>query len=127
MTAATHGSTFGGNPLASAVASAVLDVMLEDGFLEGVVGRGRYMRERAEDVVERYPHVFELARGSGMLIGLKARRSHIDVVTGLRTHGLLTAPAADNVVRLLPPLTVSESEIDTAIEAIVAYCMEQAA
>jgi acetylornithine/N-succinyldiaminopimelate aminotransferase len=125
MTPGTHGSTFGGNPLASAVASAVLDVMLEDGFLEGVVERGRYMREQAEAVVGRYPNVFELARGSGMLLGLKASGNNVDVVTGLRAHGLLTAPAADNIVRLLPPLTISESEIDTAIEAIEAYCAEQ--
>ena len=127
MTAGTHGSTFGGNPLGSAVASAVLDVMLEDGFLAGIVERGRYMRERAESVVERHPHVFELARGAGMLLGLKARGNNVDVVSGLRARGLLTAPAADNIVRLLPPLTITLSEIDTAIEAIEAYCAEQTA
>ncbi len=100
--------------------------MLEDGFLEGVVERGRYMRERAASVVERHPDVFELVRGAGLLLGLKARGNNIDVVTGLRAHGLLTVPAADNIVRLLPPLIISESEIDQAIEAIEAYCAEQA-
>jgi acetylornithine/N-succinyldiaminopimelate aminotransferase len=127
MTASTHGSTFGGNPLASAVAGAVLDVMLADGFLDGVAARGRYLRERAAAVVERYPEVFELVRGAGLLLGLKPRQNNIEVVTGLREHGLLTAPAADNIVRLLPPLTVCETEIDEAIGMIEAYCRERAA
>jgi acetylornithine/N-succinyldiaminopimelate aminotransferase len=127
MTTSTHGSTFGGNPLASAVANAVLDVMLADGFLAGVAERAAYLRSRAEAVVERHPDSFELVRGVGLMLGFKPRRNNVEVATALRAQGLLTVPAGDNVVRLLPPLTVSEAEIDQAIELIEATCRAAAA
>jgi acetylornithine/N-succinyldiaminopimelate aminotransferase len=127
MTTSTHGSTFGGNPLASAVANAVLDVMLVDGFLDGVAARAAYLRERADALVERHGDAFELARGVGLMLGLKTRRNNYEVAAELRAKGLLTVPAGDNVVRLLPPLTVSEAEIDHALEAIETSCRALAA
>ncbi len=127
MTTSTHGSTFGGNPLASAVANAVLDVMLEADFLKTVAARGAYLRERAEALVARHPDAFELVRGVGLMVGLKPRRSNLEVAAELRAAGLLTVPAGDNIVRLLPPLTVSEAEIDQALETIEACCRAAAA
>jgi acetylornithine/N-succinyldiaminopimelate aminotransferase len=127
MTTSTHGSTFGGNPLASAVANAVLDVMLEADFLETVAARGAYLRERAEALVARHADAFELVRGVGLMVGLKPRRANIEVAAELRAAGLLTVPAGDNIVRLLPPLTVSEAEIDQALETIEACCRAAAA
>jgi acetylornithine/N-succinyldiaminopimelate aminotransferase len=127
MTTSTHGSTFGGNPLASAVANAVLDVMLEDGFLETVTARGDYLRERAEALVARHDEMFELVRGAGLMLGLKPRRNNVELAAELRAAGLLTVPAGDNIVRLLPPLTVSEAEIDQALETIEACCRAAAA
>ena len=127
MTASTHGSTFGGNPLASAVANAVLDVMLEEGFLDRVAARAAHLRERAEALVARHPDELELVRGSGLMLGLKPRRANLEVAAELRAAGLLVVPAADNVLRLLPPLVVSEAEIDHAIELIESCCRGRAA
>jgi len=127
MTLSTHGSTFGGNPLASAVAGAVLDVMLGEGFLATVEARGAYLREGAEALVARHGDSFELVRGTGLMLGLKPRRSNVEVAATLRAAGLLTVPAGDNILRLLPPLTVSEAEIDTALEIVAACCRDVAA
>jgi len=127
MTTSTHGSTFGGNPLASAVANAVLDVMLAEGFLEGVTARAEHLRAQAEALVARHGQDFELVRGVGLMLGFKTRRPNVEVAAELRAKGLLTVPAGDNVVRLLPPLTVSEDEIDQAIELIEAALEAQAA
>ncbi|MEZ5864683.1 MAG: aspartate aminotransferase family protein [Geminicoccaceae bacterium] len=127
MTASTHGSTFGGNPLACAVANAVLDVMLEDGFLDRVNARGAYLRDRAEALAARYPEAIELVRGTGLMLGLKPRGNNLEFAADLRAAGLLVVPAADNVVRLLPPLIVSEAEIDQAIELIESCCRARAA
>ena len=127
MTASTHGSTFGGNPLASAVANAVLDVMLEEGFLDQVAARAAYLRDRAEALVARHPDELELVRGAGLMLGLKPRRANLELAAELRAAGLLVVPAADNVLRLLPPLIVSEAEIDQAIELIEGCCRARAA
>ncbi len=127
MTASTHGSTFGGNPLACAVANAVLDVMLEEGFLDQVNARGAYLREQAEALAGRQPEAIELVRGTGLMLGIKPRRNNIEFAAELRAAGLLVVPAADNVVRLLPPLVVSEAEIDQAIEVIESCCRARAA
>ena len=127
MTASTHGSTFGGNPLASAVANAVLDVMLEDGFLDQVNARGAYLREQAEGLAGRHPDEIELVRGTGLMLGIKTRRNNLEFAAELRAAGLLVVPAADNVVRLLPPLVISEAEIDQAIEMIESCCRARAA
>ena len=114
MTAGTHGSTYGGNPLAMAVANAVMDVVTEDGFLDKVREAAGRLRQRLEGVVAAHPDVFELARGEGLLLGLKCRPPCGDVVAAARGEALLTVPAGDNVVRLLPPLNVTDEEIDEA-------------
>ena len=111
MTPGTHGTTFGGNPLAMAVANAVLDVVLEDGFLEHVREVTRTLRQGLASIVERYPDVFEDGpRGEGLLIGLKCARPNAEVTAAARHAGLIVVPAGDNVIRLLPPLILSEDE-----------------
>lgn len=122
MTAGSHGSTFGGNPLACAVANAVLDVMLEEGFLEQVTLRGQQLRERLEDVRARWPGVIAEVRGVGLLTGIKVPERSAAFIEKLQAAGLVTAPAAEDVVRLLPPLTVSEPELDEACAMIETAC-----
>ena len=118
MTAGSHGSTFGGNPLAMAVANAVLDVLLADGFLDNVDRMAAVLRNRLSAVVARHPKVFAEVRGKGLLTGLKCVVPNTEIVDRLRKGGLLTASAGDNVVRLLPPLVIGESHIDEAVDII---------
>jgi acetylornithine/N-succinyldiaminopimelate aminotransferase len=115
LTAGSHGSTFGGNPLAMAVGNAVLDVMLADGFFTNVEKMGGRLRGRLEELVRRYPALYAEVRGVGLLLGVRAVVPNGDVVTRLREAGLLTAPAGDNVVRVMPPLIIDESHIDAAM------------
>ncbi len=115
LTAGSHGSTFGGNPLAMAVANAVLDVMLADGFFERVQDTAALLRRRLEELVARRAEVFEELRGAGLLLGLKCRVPQAEMVARLREAGLLTVGAGDNVLRLLPPLIVSKEEIEEAL------------
>lgn len=122
MTAGTHGSTFGGNPLAVAAASAVLDVMLAPGFFDQVKRSSLLLKQKLASVVDRYPDVLEEVRGEGLLIGLKAVVPSPDLVVALRHEKLLTVGAGENVVRLLPPLIVSETEIEEAISRIEKAC-----
>ncbi|HVO02300.1 MAG TPA: aspartate aminotransferase family protein [Candidatus Cybelea sp.] len=119
-----HGTTFGGNPLAMAIGNAVLDVMLAPGFLDSVAKMGRVLDRKLIDLVRRYPGVFSEVRGIGLLRGLKCVGSNNDIVDKVRARGLLTVSAADNVVRLLPPLIVTEAEIDQAIAALEAAATE---
>jgi acetylornithine/N-succinyldiaminopimelate aminotransferase len=118
MTPGTHGTTFGGNPLAMAAANAVLDVLLEPGFLEGVDTSARAFKARLADVAKRHPKVFADARGSGFLLGMKCVVPNGDMQTKLREAGLLTVAAGDNVIRLLPPLSVTQSELDEALAIV---------
>ena len=122
MVAGTHGSTFGGNPLACAVANAVLDVMLEDGFLAGVVERGRFFKERLDKVAAAHPGVIAEVRGQGLLVGLRLHRDSAGFIKALQGLGLVTVPAAEEVVRLLPPLTITEDELAHGCELIAAAC-----
>jgi acetylornithine/N-succinyldiaminopimelate aminotransferase len=115
MVAGTHGSTYGGNPLSTAAVNAVLDVVLADGFLDRVGQMGDYLRQEAEKLVAKHPNVFKGVRGAGLLQGLVAIPPNGEIVGAAAENGLLTVPAGDNVVRLIPPLTVSEAEIDEAI------------
>ena len=115
MTAGSHGSTFGGNPLAMAVGNAVLDVVLADGFLDHVTAAGDALRGRLADLAKRFPELYEEVRGSGLMLGLKCRRPSTALNRRLRDAGMLTAMAGDNVVRLLPPLIIGEAEIDEAM------------
>ena len=111
MQPGTHGTTYGGNPLAMAGGNAVLDVMLEDGFLDSVNDKARFLRQRLAELADTYPDIIEIARGDGLLQGLKCRVPNLDVVAAFRAQNLLSVPAGDNVVRVMPPLTVNEDEL----------------
>ncbi len=114
----THGSTFGGNPLAMVVANGVLDIMLADGFLDGVQQKGAALRERLEGLATKHPGVVEGVRGLGLMLGIRIRSEAAEagaVVAALAENGMLTVPAAENVVRVLPPLIVEDSHMDEAI------------
>ena len=116
MTVGSHGTTFGGNPLAMAVANAVLDVMLEEGFFEHVVEMGEKLSARLDRLVKDHPKVVEGdIRGTGLMLGMRCIPPNRDLVVALREAGLLAGPAGDNVLRLLPPLIVGEAEIDEAV------------
>ncbi len=122
MTAGSHGSTFGGNPLAMAVGNAVLDVMLEPGFLDHVASMGLRLKQRLAAIKDEYPTVIEEVRGQGLMLGLKCKLPNQDLLLALREQHLLTVQAGDNVVRLLPPLIVTEAEIDAAGAKLEAAC-----
>jgi len=115
MVAGTHGSNYGGNPLACAVGLAVIEEVSKPDFLEDVRRKSGHLRQKLEGLVAAHPDVFEEARGSGLMMGLKCKTTNMDVVKAGYSNELLTVPAADNVIRLLPPLTISEAEIDEAV------------
>ncbi|MGL4727765.1 MAG: aspartate aminotransferase family protein [Bosea sp. (in: a-proteobacteria)] len=114
MTAGTHGTTFGGNPLAMAVANAVLDVVMAPGFLDQVAATGLRLKQRLAELKDRHPHVIEDVRGQGLILGLKLKTLNTEFAAEARAAHLLVVPAGDNVVRLLPPLTIGETEIAEA-------------
>ncbi len=118
MTAGTHGSTYGGNPLACAVGSAVMEIMTDPTFLEGVRSRSGALRQKLEGLIATHPHVFEGLRGSGMMLGLKCKIPNLDVVAAGYREQVITVPAGDNVIRLLPPLNISEEDIAEAIHRL---------
>lgn len=122
MTAGTHGSTFGGNPLAATVGTAVLDVVLAEGFLESVAQNGESLKRRLLALKERYPSIIEDVRGEGLMFGVKTRIPNGDFATAARDEKLLTVLAGDNVVRLLPPLTINQTHIDEAATKLEAAC-----
>ncbi|MCC8951253.1 aspartate aminotransferase family protein [Bradyrhizobium sp. Arg62] len=122
MAPGSHGSTFGGNPLAVAAANAVLDVMLKPGFFEHVQKMSLLLKQKLASVVDRYPGVLSEVRGEGLLIGVKAVVPSGDLIAALRSEKLLTVGAGDNVVRFLAPLIVTESEIDQSITALERAC-----
>ncbi len=122
MTAGTHGSTFGGNPLAMAVGNAVLDVVLGEGFLDNVRKTSILLKQRLAELKDRYPTVISEVRGEGLLIGLRAVVPQGDLVNELRAEKLLTVAAGDNVVRLLPPLIAGETEVGEAMNMIDRAC-----
>ena len=115
MGAGTHGSTYGGNPLACAVGAKVVEIITADGFLDAVNRKGALLRQKLEGLVAAYPDIFEEVRGQGLMLGLKCRIPNAEMVKAAQTAFLLTVPAADNVIRLLPPLTISEEDITEAI------------
>jgi acetylornithine/N-succinyldiaminopimelate aminotransferase len=118
MVAGSHGSTFGGNPMAVAAGNAVLDVMLDPGFLDRVNGIARLFRGKLEGLVAAYPKVFAEMRGAGLLLGIRCHVTAGDFVAKLRADGLLCLTAGDNVLRILPPLIVGEREIEEAVGII---------
>lgn len=123
MTPGSHGSTFGGNPLAVAAANAVLDVMLTPGFFERAKKMSLLLKQKLASVVDRHPDVLSDVRGEGLLIGLKAVVPSGDLVNALRDEKLLTVGAGDNVVRFLPPLIVTEAEIEDAVQRLERACV----
>lgn len=118
MIAGVHGTTFGGNQLAMAVGNAVLDVVLEEGFLDGVARKALLMKQGLAAISDEFPQVIEEIRGSGLMLGLKCRLENGKVNAALRDQHMLAVPAGDNVVRLLPPLTVSDDEIREGLARI---------
>jgi acetylornithine/N-succinyldiaminopimelate aminotransferase len=126
MTAGSHGSTFGGNPLAMAAGNAVLDVVLAPGFLDRVRRNVLLLKQRTAALKDRHPDVIAEVRGEGLLVGLRTTIPNGQVVDALRAEKLLTVAAGDNVVRLLPPLIVSDMEISDAVERIDRACAKLA-
>lgn len=115
MVAGTHGSTYGGNPLACAVGLKVVETIADPGFLAEVGRKGALLRQKLEGLVAAHPDTFEEVRGQGLLLGLKCRRPNADVVAAARAEELLVVPAADNVIRLLPALNITDAEIAEAL------------
>lgn len=120
MTPGTHGSTFGGNPLAMAVGNAVLDIILADDFLQHVRDASLQFKQGLASLVDRYPDVVSDVRGEGLLLGIKAKVQNTALIAEIREHGVLTVPAGDNVVRLLPPLIITADEVREALSRIEA-------
>jgi acetylornithine/N-succinyldiaminopimelate aminotransferase len=118
MVSGVHGTTFGGNQLAMAVGNAVMDVILADGFMEWVREQGEALFGRLTAIVRMFPEIFRSVRGAGLMLGLECVVPAGDVVNKLRDGGLLTVPAAENVVRILPPLIIEQSHIDEAAAII---------
>ena len=118
MVAGTHGSTYGGNPLACAVGCAVMDAVTAPGFLDNVSRLSGRLRQGLEGLVAAHPDVFESVRGEGLMLGVKCRALNTDVVkAGYGAH-VLTVPAADNIVRLLPPLNLTDDEADEGLRRL---------
>jgi len=115
MTAGTHGSTYGGNPLGCAVGCAVMDHVTNPDFLAEVNRKAGLLRQKLEGLIDAHPEVFDEVRGSGLMLGLKCKALNIDVVNAGYDNEVITVPAADNVIRLLPPLTLSDADIADAL------------
>ncbi|MDB5591394.1 MAG: argD [Enterovirga sp.] len=122
MKPGTHGSTFGGNPLAMAVGNAVLDVVLADGFLDQVQRTGLLLKQRLAELKDRHPAVIAEVRGEGLMVGLRLHVPNVDLVKAAEQEELLVISAGDNVVRLLPPLIVSDAEIAEAAARLDRAC-----
>ncbi|MAY61355.1 MAG: acetylornithine transaminase [Rhizobiales bacterium] len=120
MTAGTHGTTYGGNPLAMAVGNAVLDVILEDGFIDHINDVGNALVQGLVSLKDRYPDLIEDVRGNGLMLGIKCAKSNIEMVQAFRAEHLLTVPAGDNVVRLLPPLNLTAEEAREGLQRMEA-------
>jgi acetylornithine/N-succinyldiaminopimelate aminotransferase len=115
MTAGTHGTTYGGNPLGMAVGNKVLDIVLAPDFLEHVRKVSNYFRQQLARLIAEHPGVFEELRGEGLMLGLKLKVANTEFVAKLRAHGMLAVGAGDNVVRLLPPLIIDETHVREAM------------
>jgi acetylornithine/N-succinyldiaminopimelate aminotransferase len=119
MVAGTHGSTYGGNPLGMAAGEAVLDVMLEDGFLDNVTAMGDRLRQGLEQMIPNHDHLFDSVRGTGLMLGLKLKSDSRAFVAFARDHhNLLLVSAGENVIRILPPLVIDESHIAECIDKL---------
>ena len=124
MTPGTHGSTFGGNPLAMAVGNAVLDIIFKKGFLKNVKQKGKYFDQSLNNLKNKYPKIIEEVRGIGLIKGLKMLVDNTEFIKKLMNQKMLTVKAEENVIRLFPPLIVSNKELDEAINKIETVCKE---
>ncbi|WP_410542314.1 aspartate aminotransferase family protein [Wolbachia endosymbiont of Tetranychus urticae] len=125
MAVGMHGSTFGGNPLATSVGNAVLDELLSPGFLENVEVRGKSLKNKLEDLASKFPMIEEV-RGKGLMLGIKVKMNNQKFAEELSHRGLLTVGVtSDNVLRILPPLIITEKEIDEGIEILTQYLSEK--
>jgi len=122
MVAGTHGSTYGGNPLACAVGLKVMEIIADPAFLAEVSRKAGLLRQKLEGLVAAHPDTFEEVRGSGLMLGLKCRKPNTDLVIAARDAGALVVPAADNVIRLLPALNIPDEDLAEAVS-----CLDQAA
>jgi acetylornithine/N-succinyldiaminopimelate aminotransferase len=118
MVVGTHGSTYGGNPLAMAAGPAVFDIVAKDDFLAEVRSRGERLRSALEQMIPNHDHLFESVRGLGLMLGVKMKSDSRAFVNHLREHGLLTVAAGDNVMRVLPPLIIEEAHITEFVERL---------
>ena len=124
MIPGTHGSTFGGNPLAMSVGNAVLDKLFKKGFLENIKKISKYFHFELNKLKKEFPNIIKEIRGVGLLIGLQLFNNQTKFIQKLMDNKLLTIKAAENVIRILPPLTVNKKEIDLAIKIIKKVCKE---
>ena len=124
MTVGTHGSTFGGNPLAMAVGNAVLDVLFQKDFFNNVKNKGNYFHQGLNKVKEKYPKIIGEVRGVGLMKGIKMLVDNNEFINKLMNHRMLTVKAAENVIRLFPPVIVNNEELDEAISKIEKTCEE---
>ena len=123
MTVGSHGTTFGGNPLAMAVGNAVLDIVLAPGFLRHVEQMGLLLKQRLAEMKDQHPAIVAEIRGQGLMVGLRTHIPNTDLVAAARRQKLLTIAAGDNVVRLLPPLIVAGAEVAEAVNKLDAACV----
>jgi acetylornithine/N-succinyldiaminopimelate aminotransferase len=123
MVTGTHGSTFGGNPLATAVGNAVLDVVLEEGFLDNVLRQSINLKQKLERLKDQHPTIIEEVRGSGLMMGIKTKPLNSDFVKAALDQKILVLAAGDNIVRLLPPLIVTDEDVTEAVNKLEAACV----
>jgi len=124
MSPGTHGSTFGGNPLAMKIGSTVMDIVANKVFLDNVKNNSEYFHKKLDNLRKTFPKIIKEIRGRGLLIGLKLHNDQTNFIKNLMENKLLTIRAAENVVRILPPLNVKKREIDQAIKIINKVCKE---
>lgn len=126
MTAGSHGTTYGGNPLAMAAGNAVLDVVLEPGFMDNVIARGDQLKSGLDALAKKYPSLLVDARGRGLMVGLKCSDNLVngDLVAKAMANGLLSVPAGDNVVRFVPPMVITSEQVDEALSILDAAIAE---
>ena len=127
MTVGTHGSTYGGKPLGCAGGCAVIDIVMAPGFLDGVNRKAGLLRQKLEGLVAAHPEIFEAVRGQGLMLGLKCKVAAADLVKAGYDNLVITVPAADNVIRMLPPLTITEEDISEAVTRLDATATQVAA
>ena len=118
MIAGTHGSTYGGNPLGCAIGAKMIEIVTAPGFLDAISRKAGFLRQRLEGLVAAHPDIFEEVRGQGLMLGLRCKLPPGDVVKAAYAQNLLTVPAADNVLRLLPALTISEDDMAEAVRRL---------